>query len=137
MRFGTAPTKAKKPRKSRPEQDGQVAIFDFLTPLMEAQGYREFIAFHCPNGGYRTPFEAQLFARMGVMAGVADIPFLFPSGLEFVELKAGKGPQTQSQKDFESRVGAMGYRYTVITFTDPADAVRKISQYLTEKGVKH
>jgi hypothetical protein len=60
-------------------------------------------------------------AGEGVMAGVADLFLMFPAkgyhGL-FIEMKAGKGRQTERQADFERRAEAIGYRYEVARNTD-------------------
>ncbi len=71
---------------------------------------------HIPNGGKRNAREAAKFKRMGVRAGVADLLLLVPSkpfhGL-FIEMKAGKGTQQDSQKEFEKKVVENGYQYVV------------------------
>lgn len=70
--------------------------------------------YHCPNGGYRNPREARKLKDMGVLPGVADLCFLLPGGLSaFIELKVGKNPQTQSQKDFAVAAIERGAAYAV------------------------
>lgn len=95
---------ARKPVMRRPEQRMQIAIFNFLRPLMALAHYREkFLAFHVGNGGGRSKAEAGIMQSMGVMAGVADIVMLFcpltvlgtaqrQSTTVFIELKAYKAP---------------------------------------------
>lgn len=72
---------------------------------------------HSPNGGKRNAREAARFKRMGVRAGFPDLQLLIASqgyiGL-FLELKAGKGTQTDSQKQYQSTLQAQGYKYVVI-----------------------
>ncbi|MFA7333391.1 MAG: hypothetical protein WC130_03760 [Kiritimatiellia bacterium] len=82
----------------------QIAIFNFLRPLMALPQFRDkFLAFHVGNGGGRSKAEAGIMQSMGVMAGVADIVMLFAgkdnlSGeppypeTVFIELKAYKAP---------------------------------------------
>ena len=76
---------------------------------------------HCPNGGFRDAREAAKFKEMGVRSGFPDLFLYRPSG-EFhglaLELKAGKGRQSDSQKEMEARLNALGYRYTVIRSFD-------------------
>jgi len=140
-------------KKKRPEQGLQIAIFNFLCPLMIAQKYEQFIAFHVPNGGWRTPFEANLFKTMGVMPGVADIILLFPpdqtaslgDGMRiaasarpprvvFVELKFD-ADQVNTQQAFQIRVEAMGFKYILLQAKTPDDAVRQTKQILENHGV--
>lgn len=78
---------ARKPVMRRPEQRMQIAIFNFLRPLMALPQYREkFLAFHVGNGGGRSKAEAGIMQTMGVMAGVADIVMLFPPPHRVVKL---------------------------------------------------
>lgn len=78
---------------------------------------------HVPNGGYRNPREAKKLKDMGVLPGVADLCFLLPGGLSgFIELKVGKNPQTQSQKDFALAAIANGAAYAVCRSLAEVDA---------------
>ena len=74
------------------------------------------LLFHIPNGGYRNKLEAARFKRMGVRAGVADLMLCVPNreyhGL-FIELKAGKGKQSETQVAFQKSVTEVGYKYIV------------------------
>lgn len=122
--------------KNRPEQDLQIGIFDQLKPLMIAQEYKHFLAFHVPNGGWRTKMEADIFQAMGTMAGVTDIVFLFPEKVVFVELKFGKsGRANENQTKFESRVTALGFEYYLLAAKDLMDALEKIVGLLKLNGV--
>lgn len=53
----------------------------------------------------------------GVVAGVADMIFLYPAhgfhGL-CVEFKTSKGRQSEAQREWEQSVTEMGYKYTII-----------------------
>lgn len=144
----------RKPRLKRPEQGLQIAIFNQLRPLMALQKRKKFMAFHVPNGGYRTGAEANIFQSMGVMPGVADIVLLFPysdlrscvcSRVVFIELKAYKPLKTkekpddstmqnENQKDFHESVKALGFDYRVLAAKDPADACNQMFDILREFG---
>lgn len=81
------------------------------------------MVWHCPNGGYRNPCEAKKLKDMGVLPGVADLCFLLPGGLAaFIELKVGRNPQTQGQKEFATSAIANGAAYAVCRSIDEVDA---------------
>lgn len=146
--------KAKK-RMKRPEQLLQIAIFNFLRPLMQYQQCREFIAFHVPQGGFRTDYEGMIFKSMGVMPGVADICILFPARYEsnlpptrmitdikpprvvFVELKAGsKGKLSGPQESFQKLCGEYGVPHYLLAAEDEKDAVSQMRAILQGYGVE-
>ena len=61
------------------------------------------VAFHVPNGGYRTKSEAARLKWMGVLAGVADIVIVDEHGLAyFLEMKSGDGVMLESQIKFQA-----------------------------------
>lgn len=85
----------------------------------------KMLLFHVPNGGYRTATTARNMKLEGVVAGVADLLLLMPSGPYHglcIEMKTPKGRQTPKQKHFEQAVSAMGYEYIV---------VRSLEQFIT------
>lgn len=53
----------------RPEQNIQRAVFEHLA----ARPSKGVFAFHCPNGGWRSPVEAAIFKGLGVVPGIPDI----------------------------------------------------------------
>jgi hypothetical protein len=55
--------------RRRPEQAVQAAVFEHL----RIRGAPGTFAFHCPNGGARSPIEAKILKGQGVRAGVRDI----------------------------------------------------------------
>lgn len=68
------------------------------------------------------------------MAGVADLFLSIPSSLYhglYMEMKTEIGKQSQSQKIFQQRVEAMGYRYAVVRSFD--QFVAEIREYLNSK----
>jgi hypothetical protein len=69
-----------------------------------------------PNGGSRHPLEAARLKREGVTPGVADLMLLVQNatyGALFIEMKQGKGKQTEAQKTFEIYCQRRGYLYKV------------------------
>lgn len=148
---------ARKKAMQRPEQMLQIAIFNQLKPLMAVQKCQKFCAFHVPNGGYRTPAEAQAFFSMGTRSGVADIILLLPPDPDviggtgrtvFVELKAFKPPKTkpdkkpdtaklqsETQADFMGIVQTLGFDYHVLAAKDAADACNQMAAILQRYGV--
>lgn len=121
----------------RPEQELQIAIFNYLRPLMVLQKYSQFMAFHVPNGGKRTSYEGYIFKAMGVMAGVTDIPFLFPGPkVVWAEVKVKGEDQTEPQRNFQARVEAFGFEYRLIEAKDASDAISQAQAILRANGVK-
>ena len=139
---------ARKKSIQRPEQRLQIAVFNFLRPLMDAQQYKQFVAFHVPNGGKRTKAEAGIFKAMGVMAGVADICLLLPCVRAFdesiaepphvcwIEMKAGKGSTTDNQDAFGVLMDDYGFDYRVLAADSESEAVTIMQGILREYGVK-
>lgn len=147
----------RKKAMQRPEQAMQIAIFNQLRPLMVLQKNKKFFAAHIPNGGYRTPAEAQIFKSMGVRAGMADIILLLPPETDviggtgrtvFIELKAFKPPKTkpdkkpdtaklqsETQADFMGIVQTLGFDYHVLAAKDCNDAVDQMMVILQRYGV--
>lgn len=134
----------RKKRIRRPEQELQIAIFNFLKPLMQIQKYKQFCAFHVPNGGQRTKYEGMIFKAMGVMPGVPDICLLLPYNEDdpdsyprtvWIELKAGKGDTTDNQDAFGALMEEYGFDYRVLAASDKQDAVDQMRAILREYGV--
>lgn len=69
--------------------------------------------------------------RMGYLAGTADLFILEPKGLYhglFIEMKAPKGVQSDSQKSFGERATTNGYCYVVCHSL--AEAHQAVEKYL-------
>lgn len=76
----------------------------------------DMLCFAVPNGGFRNGREAAILKAEGVVAGVADILLLFPSGDYHglaIEMKTANGRQQASQKRFQKAVEGCGYKYVV------------------------
>lgn len=72
---------------------------------------------HTPNGGKRSGFEAKLFKRMGVKAGIHDLFFLCSSGLWGMEIKKDDGRARGTQHAMHSRLLSCGLRASAICYS--------------------
>lgn len=72
------------------------------------------VIFSVPNGGSRNLIEAKKMKATGLLPGVSDLIIIRPDKVLFIELKIEKGIQSESQKEFESRVKLLGYEYHII-----------------------
>ena len=92
--------------------------------------YPNLIIFSIPNGGSRNAIEAARLKIEGVLAGVADLMIL-KSNLKyyglFIEMKIGKGRQSESQISFEMYCIHHNYRYTVARSID--EFIRIVENY--------
>jgi hypothetical protein len=73
------------------------------------------LIFCVPNEATRNNSK---FIGMGVLAGVSDLILILKNKVIFVELKTHKGIQSESQKEFESRVLEFGHYYILIRSLD-------------------
>lgn len=80
------------------------------------------LLFAVPNGGARDRVTGAILKAEGVVAGVADLLLLVPSGPYHglcIEMKTKEGRQSDSQKEWEQAVTAQGYAYSLVrTFAD-------------------
>lgn len=92
----------------RPEDDLQALCFQWLRLARP-----DVFAFAIPNGGHRNKITAARLRRTGVTPGVADIGVLIVGGVGFIEMKAGKGVQSDAQCGFEDECFIRGIPYQV------------------------
>lgn len=88
-------------KRQRPEEALQITVVQYLTHALG--GAATF--FHVPNGGRRSPNEAQRFRAMGVISGVPDLIVIDGGRCIAIELKAGKGGLTPNQKRYHRLLG--------------------------------
>lgn len=86
--------------------------------------------FAVPNGGRRDAVTGARLKAEGVIAGVADLILLTPCkgyGALLVEMKTGKGKQSQAQKQWQKDITGKGeYQYVVChSFDDFRKAVKE------------
>lgn len=84
--------------------------------------------FSVPNGGTRNKIEALTLKATGMKAGVSDIIILLPNICLFIEFKTETGVQSEVQKQFETTVTALGFRYSIIRSLK--DFKQLITQYI-------
>lgn len=104
---------------------------------MQYPEYR-LLLHHSPNGGWRTAAEGSIFKRMGVRAGFPDIVLLLPTDeytLLAIEMKADKGSQRPSQKEWQRVAEKYGIHYEVCRSFDEFYAVitKHIEDYKNRK----
>lgn len=90
------------------------------------------LCFAVPNGGARSRRTGAILKAEGVVAGVADLLILIPSGKYHgicIEFKTAKGRQSPAQKEWQKAVEKQGYIYAVVRTID--EFVEIIKQYLT------
>lgn len=75
------------------EYDFHLQVVKFLRMALAAN----VLFFHCPNGGYRRHTEAQRFKAMGVVPGIPDIGIVWSGKIIWLELKSGKGRESDAQ----------------------------------------
>ena len=90
--------------------------------------------FSVPNGGKRDAVTGAKLKEEGALAGVADLILLKPNrfyGALLIEMKTPKGSQSDSQKEWESKITQDGYKYVVIRSLDEFRQV--VKQYLSDE----
>lgn len=123
--------------QSRPEQDLQIAIFDFIRLSMTYNGRSlADYAFHVPNSAKRGLVEAQRNKRAGVKPGVNDIVVPIACGGYgglWIELKVDKNDLTDNQINFHQRLREGGQQvHTCRTLTE---VVAVICDYFRPSGL--
>jgi hypothetical protein len=101
---------------SRPEQVIHKTVIDHLA----ARGASGVFAFHCPNGGARSPIEAAILKGLGVVPGIPDLIILTAGRIFALELKApGKKPTPTQARAMEA-MGRAGVTVSWVAGLDPA-----------------
>lgn len=85
------------------------------------------LIFAVPNGGTRNIREAMSMKATGTLAGASDLILVMDKEVIFVEIKAEKGRQSESQKDFQKRVEDLGFDYWLVySFEDFQNKIKNI-----------
>lgn len=87
--------------------------------------------FAVPNGGRRDATTGARLKDEGVLAGVSDLVLLQlrgGSGAMLIEMKTRSGRQAPTQKEWQRKVEADGYRYVVIRSLD--EFITEVQKYL-------
>lgn len=93
------------------------------------------LLFAIPNGGKRNISTAKRLKAEGVVSGVADLFLAVQykgwhtgAGGLFIEMKYGKGKQSESQKEFQAAVLKADYKYEICSSFD--EFQKTINNYL-------
>jgi hypothetical protein len=102
------------PRDRNAEARIQAAIVEWIRLVAP-----DLIAFHVPNGGYRTKAEAARMKWIGVLAGVPDLVLLGRDGkIWLIEVKAEGGALSADQRAIRDRCVALRIPYVVAKSID-------------------
>lgn len=74
------------------------------------------------GGGRNAGLRYALAKAMGLIPGAPDYVFLTDGGAWVIELKAAKGRQSDTQRDFQSWCGLNGVPYAICKGADAAEA---------------
>lgn len=89
--------------------------------------------FAIPNGGRRDAATGRRLKDEGVLAGVSDLILLKSNrcyGALLIETKIRKGTQRESQKEWESKITADGYKYVIVRSLD--EFIEVVTDYLKD-----
>jgi len=95
--------------------------------------YPTALVFHIPNGGRRNKREAVALKRMGVLAGVSDVFFIYNGALIALEFKAGAGKESGEQQAFGKAIKRHGFHYFAVR--SATEALQAVEKTLSEQGV--
>lgn len=90
--------------------------------------------FSIPNSGRRTEREGAYMKEEGLLPGVADVALMVPNKFYhacFFEFKTKTGRQSDSQKDWQSKITQDGYKYVVVRSVE--EFVNEVYRYLNDK----
>lgn len=84
----------------------------------------QHIVFSVPNESSNV--KEQIYKKsLGLISGVSDLVIITESEVFFVEVKTSTGKQSKNQKNFQSKIERLGYRYLLVRSLD--DFIEKIS----------
>lgn len=89
--------------------------------------------FSVPNGGRRDKVTGAKLKAEGALAGVSDLIFLKSNrfyGALLIEMKTPKGRQQETQKEWERKITADGYKYVVCRSVN--EFMQEIEEYLKD-----
>ena len=109
LKLEAARTRKRKRKPRHIEESIQVACVKWFRLQ-----YPNLVIFAVPNGGSRNLYEAKNMKESGTLAGVADLVIVGNGGkVLFVEMKAGKNKQEDSQVLFQNKVEKLGHKYII------------------------
>lgn len=96
--------------------------------------YMRHNLFAVPNGGKRDAVTAAKLKAEGQLSGVSDLILLKRNkyyGALLIETKTKTGRQSDSQKDWQSKITQDGYKYVVVRSVE--EFVNEVYRYLNDK----
>lgn len=90
--------------------------------------------FAIPNAAKRTARVGAYMKEEGLLPGVADVVLMKSNrfyGACFFEFKTSKGRQSESQKEWQHKITADGYKYVVVRSIE--DFQREVRDYLKDE----
>ena len=113
-------------RRRQPEAQLQRSVLDHL----RRRGVPGIFAFHCPNGGWRSPIEAAIFKSLGLIAGVPDLLLVYRGWLYALELKVRGGRLSPTQAETHKHMREAGAIVATATGIDEALACLELWQLI-------
>ena len=112
-------------KRAAPEELIQRAIVNHLL-FLENQGKLTFTAItnNVPRGGLAAMKSQMKFKTLGLRPGFPDIAVALPAKPEYgqpniyIEVKAPKGRQVDTQKDWQAKLEAQGHIYRICRSVD-------------------
>lgn len=130
LNFDQMLTKEKSKRTRKPQGHEESDIQISCVKWFSLQ-YPRYAIFSVPNGGGRNRKEMYFLKKEGLTPGVADLVICADNGrVLFVEMKTSKGKQSPNQKEFESKVSELGFKYIICRSTD--DFIEKVKLWVNE-----
>ena len=96
--------------------------------------FTNVLIFSIPNGGQRSLITAKILKAEGTVSGVADLQIMKAKkgyNVLFIEMKYGKGKQSENQINFQKKCEEENYKYEVCNSFEKFEEICK--DYLTEK----
>lgn len=116
--------------ESKSESTEQMEVMSFWLSYSQKNCLPSYLAWHTPNGGFRSKSEAMRLKKLGVVKGVPDLFFAIPSkgfhGL-FVEMKNKTGRLGIEQENMLASLAEIGYK-TGVAFSS-SEAIKMIKDY--------
>lgn len=92
-----------------------------------------YLLFSVPNGGLRSLRTAQILKAEGALAGVSDLILLIARGgygALCIEMKHGRGKQSDHQKTWQAEAERAGNKYVVVRSEE--EFMDEVKKYLGE-----
>lgn len=106
-------TQPRKPLKKKELTEHQIQTY---CVRWFRNNYPKCVIYAVANEATKSRFE--YYKAAGVLPGVADLCVLLPSRSLYIEMKRKDGYQKDSQKEFQKKIEAMGYKYFICRSLD-------------------